>query len=357
LQKTFDVFQVVHLRNVVSPLDATSKSLTWKDLASTFEKLDPADQASWTVESQADPAQSIVPASFLKGDADSGSTRAYGSFLIQKDKAVLQSTLARLPVVDLELPSTSYEPALWIFFGRNPPIRGGGSKQDLSGRAEHTDAVSHSGTWHYQLSGRKVWTLRPSSAMHQHLNEHFVNTGGWCEEQRLSVCVEENDVLLINTRLWFHQTTIPCQTSPSVSYARDFWLADHKKGGNLAQRAQRNDNESTTSSVDNANMTNVDGLYATEAIEEGTIIFRETDLPECELHRASGDASNCELVDLEDGTRAIVSTRDIAAGEFFCIAETDNEGDEEEDEGDEDESDMDEDGDDAQSDDKEDESE
>jgi hypothetical protein len=30
---------------------------------------------------------------------------------------------------------------------------------------------------------------------------------------------------------------------------------------------------------------------------------------------------NCEVVELEDGTSAIVSIRDIAAGEFFCTAE------------------------------------
>jgi hypothetical protein len=34
---------------------------------------------------------------------------------------------------------------------------------------------------------------------------------------------------------------------------------------------------------------------------------------------------NCEVVELEDGTSAIVSIRDIAAGEFFCTAESDDE--------------------------------
>jgi hypothetical protein len=78
-------------------------------------------------------------------------------------------------------------------------------------------------------------------------------------------------------------------------------------------------------------MTNADdGLYATDDIAAGTIIFRESDMPDCELHRSS-ESPNCEVAELEDGTDAVVSSRAIVAGEFFCIAESDDEDDEEED--------------------------
>jgi hypothetical protein len=111
-----------------------------------------------------------------------------------------------------------------------------------------------------------------------------------------------------STRLWFHRTVIPSQVDPSVSYARDFnqqpSQSDHEVGG----------------------MTNVDGVYATNDIETSTVIFTEYDMPECELHRSSTDP-NCEVVELEDGTSAVISCRRISAGEFFCVAESSDEED------------------------------
>jgi len=137
----------------------------------------------------------------------------------------------------------------------------------------------------------------------------------------VTVECREGDVLVVNTRLWFHQTMLPTQSVPSVSYARDFWARPNRPDV---------DDKQQQSSGDDGNMTNVDGLYATEDIEAGTILFREHDMPECELHR-SKDNPNCEVVELEDGSGAVVSCRPIAAGEFFCIAE-DDDSDEEEDE-------------------------
>jgi hypothetical protein len=72
-------------------------------------------------------------------------------------------------------------------------------------------------------------------------------------------------------------------------------------------------------------MSNVDGLYATDAIAGGTVIFTEETMPEGSLGRSS--EPNCDRVELENGQLAIVSSQDIAAGEFFCIAETDEDSD------------------------------
>ena len=71
---------------------------------------------------------------------------------------------------------------------------------------------------------------------------------------------------------------------------------------------------------------NVDGLYATDNIEEGTIVFTEKDMPDCEMHRSSTDP-NCKVVELEDGSAAVVAVRPIAAGEFFCVPESDSDED------------------------------
>jgi U3 small nucleolar RNA-associated protein 6 len=73
-------------------------------------------------------------------------------------------------------------------------------------------------------------------------------------------------------------------------------------------------------------MTNLDGIYATNDVEQGTIILKETNMPDCELHRSATNP-NCEVVELEDGTSAVVSSRAIAAGEFLCVSESSDEED------------------------------
>jgi len=70
-------------------------------------------------------------------------------------------------------------------------------------------------------------------------------------------------------------------------------------------------------------MCNVDGLYVTNDIEEGVVIFTEDTMPDCSLHRST--EPNCEVVEMEDGMQAIVSTRPIKSGEFFCVANSDDE--------------------------------
>jgi U3 small nucleolar RNA-associated protein 6 len=75
-------------------------------------------------------------------------------------------------------------------------------------------------------------------------------------------------------------------------------------------------------------LTNLDGLYAANDIEAGTVVFRESDMPDCELHRTN-ENPNCEIVELEDGEGGIVSCRSIKAGEFFCIMESDDDSDDE----------------------------
>lgn len=70
--------------------------------------------------------------------------------------------------------------------------------------------------------------------------------------------------------------------------------------------------------------TNAEGLYATAAIEEGTVVVTEGDMPDCELHRSSANP-NCSVVELENGTNAVVARRNIAVGEFFCVPESDDE--------------------------------
>eukprot|EP00554_Chaetoceros_debilis_P000951 CAMPEP_0194081056 /NCGR_PEP_ID=MMETSP0149-20130528/6947_1 /TAXON_ID=122233 /ORGANISM="Chaetoceros debilis, Strain MM31A-1" /LENGTH=543 /DNA_ID=CAMNT_0038762909 /DNA_START=91 /DNA_END=1722 /DNA_ORIENTATION=- len=297
--------------------------------------------------------------------------RGYCSFIVQHDKEQLNYLLENLPISDLPLEqikcsdtssqaegaSTNtekdkgtkkddknddtdskssqidaptifqyrYGPSVWVFFGRNSQ-----GSDSLEGRPEHTDSVSHNATWHYQLSGLKYWHVRPTQDLLESMLEDQSNDDimvrTWKKEQdddeasesgsktRLDIPCAEGDIIILNTRLWWHSTTLPGMQDPSVSYARDLYLNTNGK------KAEGENGD--------CQMTNLDGLYASNDIEAGTVIFRESTMPDCVLHRTK-DNPNCEMVKLEvTGEGAIVSCQDIKAGEFFCILESDSEDDE-----------------------------
>lgn len=289
----FRTARVVLIRN--PPTQNIASGLTWKDIGPLYQSLLKKDRDSWCVETGV--ATSVESGDFLQPRYTS--RQAYCSFLVQNDKKRYKSTLERLPVVDVSGGRWTYEDALWIFFGRN-------GTGEMAGRPEHTDSVSHSGTWHYQLSGSKTWLLRPSSkllALWKAMPSE--ERPSWTGLTRLTVTCQQGDVLVIDTKMWFHQTVIPGQNEPSVSYARDFC----EPGDSVEAMG---------------GMTNVDGMYATDSIDEGTVIFTDEQMPDGELHRSANNA-NCEVVELDDGRQAVVSTRVIAAGEFFCIPESDDE--------------------------------
>lgn len=295
----FEVFQVVHLRNLPTR-KSTYHLVTWKDVGEIFDKLDSKDKDSWCVENAI--KDEVSQARFLQPWRTDD--RGYCSFLVQHDKLGYEETVERLPLQELSWLPCSYHPALWFFFGRNPPLN-----ERLEGRREHTDSVSHDGTWHYQLSGSKEWFLRPSQGLLNHFLQYMTaeSMSNWSENTSMKIECKQGDVLVINTKLWFHQTVIPAQRKPSVSYARDFCFRPS---------AQSQDVES--------GLQNVDGLYAANDIENGTILFTEKTMGDCELQRSAGQY-NCERVMLDDGTLAVVSSRDIPAGEFFCLKESDDE--------------------------------
>jgi U3 small nucleolar RNA-associated protein 6 len=155
-------------------------------------------------------------------------------------------------------------------------------------------------------------------------------------------CIEveckQGDIIFLNTRLWWHSTLIPPQDVPSISYARDIYFTnagprrdtprDADGTESVEDDEEGNDGEGGTGQEETA-MTNVDGTYATEDIAAETILFTERNMPECELHRSSDP--NCRVVELEDdgglggSYMAVVTLRDITAGEFFSVLESDEE--------------------------------
>lgn len=329
--EAYEGFQAVHLPDFLGVRRrrqqqqkekqlSLSGKMTWESVDGLFASLD-KDKESWCVENgQASTTQEMQE--FLHSCQHD---RGYCSFLVQNDKQILEGTIQKdLPVTDiLEKSEWTYGPGLWFFFGRNPQ-----GSPPLEGRKEHTDSVAHDGTWHYQLSGVKRWYLRPTEELLKQTKNFGTATPNNDDDDDdessdaaaasfatpLVVDCREGDVLVVNTRLWWHRTEIPDQPSPSVSYARDFYFSQ----------------EAADRSGAAATMSNVDGLYASKDVDVDEIIFTEHDMPNAELHR-SKDNPNCRVSEMDDGTSVLVASRPIRAGEFFCVAETDDE-DEEDDE-------------------------
>ena len=101
-----------------------------------------------------------------------------------------------------------------------------------------------------QLAGSKVWSLRPNPSadwpagssvadaqelVRKHVEQQGAEHGG--EVARLRISCRAGDLLLLNTRLWFHSTQIPSTLGGeegasaganhiplSMSVARDFYI-------------------------------------------------------------------------------------------------------------------------------------
>ena len=139
-----------------------------------------------------------------------------------------------------------HDDGLWLFVGSNPNpkkrARGGAGAEALTGRPEHTDDVVHSGTWHVQLCGSKTWHVRPCAAAEDwqqdppvlREGEHgVVRRAG--RGLRLKIEAQQGDLLIVNTRAWWHCTDIPPQPGLSISFARDFYLEDEEDDEEEAQ--------------------------------------------------------------------------------------------------------------------------
>ena len=156
------------------------------------------------------------------------------SSILQKDDAALKKFFAKIPFSEpplLKRAKATHDDGVWLFVGSNAaakPKQSGKKRQReeppaaaLRGRPEHTDAVDHSGTWHVQLQGHKTWFVRPcADARDWGAAPPVLEEGapGVVQEARgglrLRVDCEEGDVLLVNTRAWWHRTDIPPQVNP-----------------------------------------------------------------------------------------------------------------------------------------------
>eukprot|EP00927_Polykrikos_kofoidii_P058106 TRINITY_DN52441_c0_g1_i1.p1 TRINITY_DN52441_c0_g1~~TRINITY_DN52441_c0_g1_i1.p1 ORF type:complete len:454 (-),score=60.84 TRINITY_DN52441_c0_g1_i1:41-1339(-) len=147
----------------------------------------------------------------------------YGGCVVEGTAA--KALLHQVPAAEqlLECPLRGSQPtgAAWAFMGIN------GGTRPLTGKLEHVDELRPGVlTMHAQLSGEKVWRLRPNAEADcwnaptsGGAAPIIVAPGG-----RLEVCCRVGDRLLIDTGAWFHETSIP-PPAPSRNGIAEFSLS------------------------------------------------------------------------------------------------------------------------------------
>ena len=191
LSNLFEQYKAVHLVDV--DFGNKEKAFTWNQLSDVFAGLGKTDQKSWCVETaQGSQENVITPEDFLAPKRTNH--RAYCSFLVQKDRKAYDKLQSTLPVVEIPGVRWAYEPALWMFFGRNPL-----GNADLPGRPDHTDSISADGTWHFQLSGTKKWIIRPSDDLIEHMSTCLnpSEMKKWSASSVVQVTCRQGDILII----------------------------------------------------------------------------------------------------------------------------------------------------------------
>ena len=196
--------QILHVRSGLAESHAPLQGLI-----AAFQKSPEAVQRHWTIENAGGGGGCRTAKSVCSSKARF-SGQFYVSTILQGTGGVAGEFLRFCPTQELSFVKAwgtfEHSHPVWLFIGCNT------LNQVMQGRPEHTDDVQHSGTWHYQLAGTKTWFIRP-------LSEHR----DWAEKApllrgctTLKVTCEAGDVFVINTRLWWHQTSIST-TSASPS--------------------------------------------------------------------------------------------------------------------------------------------
>ncbi|CAE8630009.1 unnamed protein product [Polarella glacialis] len=192
----------------------------------------------------------------------------------------------------------------------------------MPGRPEHTDKMKHHGTWHVQLSGCKEWYLRATSELLQAAGLLSEEGEGEPEEAcRHVVRCSAGDVLVVNTRLWWHSTKLPGSAGQplSLSYARDFVISAAASGAAGAARTAASaglvgDEEEDEDEQDTGVDVNVDGMLAKSGIKKGSVIMMAEEMPERKKTMSVPDAPNCMVRGSE-----LVAVKDIASGDLFLV--------------------------------------
>ena len=291
-------------------------------------------QNHWSVENPGEHAkESLSPASVF-GARKPPSGPFYVSSILQKDDHNLSTFFSKVPFAEAPVlrECAQHDDGVWLFVGLNQgDVAGKTSKRKreeapgaLRGRPEHTDAVDHSGTWHVQLSGKKTWIVRPcAEACDWQASPPVLDEGkeGVVSEgrggTRLRIDCEEGDLLLINTRAWWHRTELLPQKGAgfSISYARDFYLGSAASVPAKAGAGSAGGTASPMCGVKTNDETLDPRMFAARRFKAGEVVLEE--LPDAELPRA--DDPNCAFAELDDGSEALVALRRIHQDEPLTV--------------------------------------
>jgi len=154
IRDIYEKTQIIHVRNATAMMKNDRKKLfDYEDLCRLQTKKKQMIAETFCVENAAPGAKKLEADQVFGGVKKRPSASWYSSFLVQHDPDALKDTLKKLPFECpplLESQDVSHSDHIWFFAGDNP------KRKAMPGRPEHTDAVTHAGTWHYQLSGSKV---------------------------------------------------------------------------------------------------------------------------------------------------------------------------------------------------------
>ena len=156
-------YQIVHLKNCLSTATTKSK-FGLKQVKKLFADSEKSITASFTVETVLQSQDAPGPGSQLDAkeifgnDGESVDSQWYASFIAQgnENDSSLVEFKRSMPILNLPFSGidiTQTDP-VWVFVGKNVVPTTSASNM-LKGRLEHTDSVSHDGTWHLQCSGSK----------------------------------------------------------------------------------------------------------------------------------------------------------------------------------------------------------
>jgi hypothetical protein len=300
-ESTLSEEELIHRFRTTGFLWIQSNAKRFSSASDVFSFLDNyADVCAghWSVENlgQYEMEQPLMDPKAVKDLVDS----FYVSTIIRKSNEMALASLVSLAPPP-PIPTATYNGGAWLFVGKNGTDSKKRKRTSLMGRAEHVDDVTHSGTWHYQLSGEKVWYIRPNQALWDMVDIPDISSSGLAEQTekgtfRLKVQVQEGDIFMLNTRIWFHRTELESSDAWSMSIARDFYLPFQCPEDN---------------------------------VQEGDIILEEDDIP-TDIPRS--DNPNCALAEVDDeetGESCIVLiaiSNDIRIGDNLCISEDNIEG-------------------------------
>ena len=151
---------------------------------------------------------------------------------------------------------------------------------------------------------------------------------------RIRIVCKEGDLLFVNTRLWWHQTFLPRSDDSrhglSISYARDFVapMLSLERSCYYQTPKKSDDDEDEDDNDDNnvdddeecqvKPMTNVEGVYASRNVRKGSIVLRQSELPDCSLPESQ--YYNCEVCEMDDGSLALIAAKDIVAGDWLTVS-------------------------------------